>query len=164
MLRYLKQFDEAAAVCRAFLAKNTDNETANLMLAEVLFDAGAASQAQQALQAAEQAAKDPRLFLMRAASVCSRAGDHERAIAYAARLAEQSPADFSAVSLRVDVLMKAGKEKEAAQVAVDAQKAEPGIRSVPAASRVGPDGGEAERSGRGAVRRIPEAPARGRLW
>ena len=125
MLRYLKRFDEAAAVCRAFLPRNTDNEAANLMLAEVLLEAGAAPQAQEALQAAEQAAKDPRLFLMRAASVCSLAGDHERAIAYAARLAEQSPADLNAVSLRVDVLMKAGKGQEAAQVAADAQKGNP---------------------------------------
>jgi tetratricopeptide (TPR) repeat protein len=129
VLRYLKRFDEAAAVCRAFLATNADNETANLMLAEVLFGAGAAPQAEHALQAAEQAAKDPRLFLMRAASVCSRGGDHERAVAYAARLAEQSPADLSVVSLRVDVLMKAGKAQEAAQVATDAQKQNP--ESVP---------------------------------
>ena len=129
VLRYLKRFDEAAAACRAFLATNTDNETSDLMLAEVLFDSGAAPQAEQALQAAEQAAKDPRLFLIRAANVCSRGGDHERAVAYAARLAQQSPADLSAVSLRVDVLKKAGKAPEAAQVAADAQKANP--ESVP---------------------------------
>ena len=125
VLCYLKRFDEAAAVCRAFLAKNTDNEAADLMLAGVLFQARAAPQAQEALKAAEQAAKDPRLFLIRAANVCSLAGDHERAIAYATRLAEQSPADLSAVLLRVNVLMQAGRAKEAAQVAADAQKGNP---------------------------------------
>ncbi len=161
VLRYLKRFDEAAAACRAFLATNTDNETANLMLAEVLFDAGAAPQAEQALQAAEQAAKDPRLFLMRAANVCSRGGDHERAVAYAARLAEQSPADLSAVSLRVDVLMKAGKAHRGRPGRGGRAEGEPGVRSVPAASRGGPDRRQAERSGRRAVRGIFEAPARG---
>jgi tetratricopeptide (TPR) repeat protein len=129
VLLSLKQFEEAAAECRAFLATNTDNETANLMLAGVLYNSGAASQAQQALQAAEQAAKEPRLFLMRAARVCSRGGDHERAIAYAARLAEQSPADLAAVSLRADVLLNVGRGQEAAQVAVDAQKGNP--ESIP---------------------------------
>jgi tetratricopeptide (TPR) repeat protein len=115
-LCYLKRFDEAAAACRAFLATNADSETGHLTLAQVLFEGGDAPQAQESLQAAEQAAKNPKLFLMRATNLCSLVGDHDRAVAYATRLAEQSPGDLSAVLLQADALVKVGRKKDAVQV------------------------------------------------
>jgi predicted Zn-dependent protease len=62
---------------------------------------------------------------MRAANLCSLVGDHDRAVAYATRLAEQSPGDISAVSLQVDALGKAGREKDAAEVAAAALQRNP---------------------------------------